>query len=121
MPKLAVAPDPPGHRPESHAVPISSLLFPHFLFALCYNRANRQFARNQLDGPAQGKIMIWTPLAYLDPGSGSLFLQLLLGGIAGVAVLGKLLWQRILSALGIRSGSPQRNAASLQKTDRKQK
>ena len=75
---------------------------------------------NYPDGPGQGKIMIWTPLAYLDPGSGSLFLQLLLGGIAGVAVLGKLLWQRIVSALGIRSGSPQTNAASLQKTDREQ-
>jgi hypothetical protein len=58
--------------------------------------------------------MIWTPLAYLDPGSGSLFLQLLLGGIAGVAVLGKLLWQRIIAALGIRSGSSESGAASLE-------
>ena len=79
------------------------------------------FPGNQLDGPTQGNIMIWTPLAYLDPGSGSLFLQLLLGGIAGVAVLGKLLWQRIIAAFGIRPGSPDRNAASLQQTDRKEK
>ena len=28
--------------------------------------------------------------AYLDPGTGSLFLQLLLGGIAGLAVIAKL-------------------------------
>ena len=63
--------------------------------------------------------MIWTPLAYLDPGSGSLFLQLLLGGIAGVAVLGKLLWQRIIAALGIRSGSPESGATSLEPSNEK--
>jgi hypothetical protein len=31
-------------------------------------------------------------LAYLDPGSGSMMLQLLLGGIAGLAVILKLYW-----------------------------
>jgi hypothetical protein len=31
-------------------------------------------------------------LAYLDPGSGSMMLQLLLGGIAGVAVVLNLYW-----------------------------
>ena len=35
--------------------------------------------------------------AYLDPGTGSMFLQLLLGGVAGLAVLLKLYWQRLLS------------------------
>lgn len=64
-------------------------------------------------------IMIWTPLAYLDPGSGSLFLQLLLGGIAGVAVLGKLIWHRIRSAFGIRSVDPDKATASLERTDGK--
>jgi hypothetical protein len=34
-------------------------------------------------------------LAYLDPGSGSVLLQLLLGGAAGVAVAARLLWQRL--------------------------
>ncbi|MCY3778108.1 MAG: hypothetical protein OXH11_19195 [Candidatus Aminicenantes bacterium] len=63
--------------------------------------------------------MIWTPLAYLDPGSGSLFLQLLLGGIAGVAVLGKVVWHRIKSALGVRSAAPEKAAASLERTGRK--
>ena len=38
------------------------------------------------------KFMIF---AYLDPGSGSMLLQILLGGIAGVAVAGKMYWQRI--------------------------
>ncbi len=32
--------------------------------------------------------------AYLDPGSGSMLLQLLLGGIAGLAVIMKLYWAR---------------------------
>jgi hypothetical protein len=32
--------------------------------------------------------------AYLDPGTGSMMLQLMLGGIAGVAVVGKLYLRR---------------------------
>lgn len=32
--------------------------------------------------------------AYLDPGTGSMILQVVLGGIAGVAILGKLFWNR---------------------------
>lgn len=87
--------------------------------ALCYNRADRQVARNLLAGPVKGKIMNWTPLAYLDPGSGSLFLQLLLGGIAGVAVLGKVVWHRIRSAFGVRSAAPDETGASLERTGRK--
>lgn len=34
-------------------------------------------------------------LAYLDPGTGSMLLQLLLGGVAGVMVVGKLYWDRL--------------------------
>ena len=36
---------------------------------------------------------------YLDPGTGSMLLQLLLGGLAGVAVSIKLFGRRIFSAL----------------------
>ena len=36
-------------------------------------------------------------LGYLDPGSGSMLLQLLLGGVAGAAVIGRLYWQRLLA------------------------
>jgi hypothetical protein len=37
-----------------------------------------------------------TPVeAYLDPGSGSMLVQLLLGGFAGAAVILKLGWQRL--------------------------
>ena len=35
--------------------------------------------------------------AYLDPGSGSMLLQVLLGGFAAVGVIGKLYWHRVAS------------------------
>ncbi len=39
--------------------------------------------------------------AYLDPGTGSIILQLLLGGVAGLAVVGKLYWQRVREFFGL--------------------
>lgn len=41
--------------------------------------------------------------AYLDPGSGSMLLQVLLGGVAAAAVLAKLFWHRVLEFFGVRS------------------
>ena len=38
--------------------------------------------------------------AYLDPGTGSMLVQLLLGGVAGALVVGKLYWQRIKAFFG---------------------
>jgi len=43
-----------------------------------------------------------TLLAYLDPGSGSILLQALLGGAAAIAITGKLWWARLLTILRIR-------------------
>jgi hypothetical protein len=40
-------------------------------------------------------------LAYLDPGSGSMILQVIAGGAAAVAVAGKLYWRRLKSFLRI--------------------
>jgi hypothetical protein len=40
--------------------------------------------------------------AYLDPGSGSVMLQLLLGGLAGLVVIVKLYWHRLLVFFGMR-------------------
>lgn len=40
--------------------------------------------------------------AYFDPGAGSLMLQLLLGGTAGIYVVVKLWKQKILKLLGLR-------------------
>lgn len=41
-------------------------------------------------------------LGYLDPGSGSMLVQLLAGGVAAVAVTAKLTWRRFLGRLGLR-------------------
>ena len=37
---------------------------------------------------------------YLDPSAGSMMLQLILGGLAGVAIALRLFWARILSFFG---------------------
>ena len=44
------------------------------------------------------QALTW-PLAYLDPGAGSMVLQALLGGVAGVLVLLKLYWRRLVRSL----------------------
>jgi hypothetical protein len=41
-------------------------------------------------------------LSYLDPGSGSMILQMIAGGTAAIAVTGKLYWRRLLKVLRIR-------------------
>lgn len=45
-------------------------------------------------------------LAYLDPGSGSMILQILLGGIAGAVVAVKLFWHRIAAVFKTASADP---------------
>ena len=47
-----------------------------------------------------------TSHAYLDPGTGSLILQVLLGGVAGVALAGKLYWQKLTSLFGRQDPEP---------------
>jgi hypothetical protein len=42
------------------------------------------------------------PLEYLDPGSGSMILQMIAGGTAAVAVTAKLYWRRLLRFLRLR-------------------
>lgn len=55
-------------------------------------------------------LIIWSTLtspvyAYLDPGTGSLLLQGLLGGIAGAAVIIRIYWHKFVKWFGwIRSG-----------------
>jgi hypothetical protein len=48
-----------------------------------------------------------TVLAYLDPGSGSMILQIIAGGLAAVAVTAKLYWNRVLRFLRIRKDDPE--------------
>ncbi len=59
-----------------------------------------------------------TVLAFLDPGSGSMILQILAGGGAGVAVTAKLYWGRLLKFLRIRKDEPEGTpAAEARQTD----
>jgi hypothetical protein len=46
-------------------------------------------------------------LAYLDPGTGSMLVQLLVGGAAAVGVVAKLYWDRLLRLLRIRKDKPE--------------
>jgi hypothetical protein len=48
-----------------------------------------------------------TILGYLDPGSGSMLVQLLVGGVAAAAVAIKLYWYRLLRLLRIRKDEPE--------------
>lgn len=43
--------------------------------------------------------------AYLDPGTGSMLLQVILGGIAAVGVAIKLFWHKIRVAIGLGGGA----------------
>lgn len=45
-------------------------------------------------------------LAYLDAGSGSMILQLLLGGVAAIGVALKMYWNRFLKLLRIKKDDP---------------
>jgi len=47
-----------------------------------------------------------TALAYLDPGTGSMLLQVILGGIAAVGVAIKLFWYKIIAFLGFKKKEP---------------
>jgi len=53
-----------------------------------------------------------TVLAYLDPGSGSMILQIIAGGVAAVAVTAKLYWNRLLRFFRIRKDEPEAAEAS---------
>lgn len=44
--------------------------------------------------------------AYLDPGAGSMILQIILGGIAGLAVFGRLFWKKLKSGLFTKDKNP---------------
>jgi hypothetical protein len=52
--------------------------------------------------------------AYVDPGSGGMMMQLLLGGAAGLTVLLRLYWQRFTTFIGVRKA----DAESREHTDR---
>jgi hypothetical protein len=40
--------------------------------------------------------------AYLDAGTGSLILQVLLGGVAGLLLASRMAWHKVLTSIGLR-------------------
>jgi len=50
--------------------------------------------------------------AYLDPGTGSILLQVLIGGVAGLGVIVKLYWHRLRGLLGWRKKDAQEEPPS---------
>lgn len=48
-------------------------------------------------------LVLWSrpAYAYLDPGTGSMILATILGGVAGLLVMAKVFWHRILAAFGV--------------------
>ena len=52
-------------------------------------------------------IISCTVFAYLDPGTGSMLVQLLVGGAAAAGVALKLYWHRLLRLFRIRKAEPE--------------
>lgn len=60
-------------------------------------RHNRVSRLSELTALSSVFVLAWSAApahAYLDPGTGSMMLQLLLGGVAGALVVGKLYMER---------------------------
>jgi len=56
-------------------------------------------------------------LGYIDPGSGSMILQMILGGLAAAAVFAKLFWHRLLVFLRIRKEHGPETDTATQETE----
>lgn len=50
-----------------------------------------------------------TLFGYLDPGSGSMILQAVVGGAAAAAVMGRVYWRRMLRVLRIKKKEPEQS------------
>ena len=53
-----------------------------------------------------GLVLARPALAYLDPNASSVLLQVILGGVAGVAIAARLLWHRIVGLFRRGGGDP---------------
>jgi hypothetical protein len=54
--------------------------------------------------------------AYLDPGAGSVLLQILLGGVAGLLVMIRLWWRNLLALFGLESKNESEKSADESKS-----
>ena len=50
-------------------------------------------------------IILMKPLAYLDPGSGSFIIQMLLAGLLGVGVGVRIYWKKIVAFFNKKKGT----------------
>jgi hypothetical protein len=57
---------------------------------------------------------------YVDPGSGSMVLQLLLGGVSGIYVIFRIFKQKIFGFFGIRVEEPAADSSNLQAVSAKE-
>ena len=78
-------------------------------------RGNRTSRTNRLFLISAATLLVLpvaTPAhAYLDPGTGSMILQVILGGVAGLVVAGKLYWKRVKEFFGRSSGETATSAS----------
>lgn len=58
------------------------------------------------------RVAMSTMLAYMDPGSGSMLLQLIVGGSAGLAVFGRYVWQAMVGRLHQREAVPAKEVSA---------
>ena len=71
-----------------------------------------------LPDPWSSTNQMTTVLAYLDPGSGSMILQILAGGVAAVAVTAKLYWNRAASLPADQEGRARNGRAPFRRRNR---
>jgi len=79
---------------------------PHIFLGLKYNlRWSNGIADMRLNKAALALISLLPAkaMAYIDPGTGTMLLQVVLGGLAAIGVVLKLYWHKVLRALGFSS------------------
>jgi hypothetical protein len=57
--------------------------------------------------PRGEQMTLFNLFAYLDAGTGSMLVQLLVGGVAAIGVMAKFYWRRFLRFLHIRKDEPE--------------
>ena len=65
-------------------------------------------------------IFLSPAYAYLDPGTGSIILQVILGGVAGVLVISKLYWHNFMVFIGVRGGVETTSRSEIEVSDLEQ-